>query len=351
MKLTLKTTDLLKAVSFAAAVAPSKAQVPIFTHLLMLNDNGSVEFTGSDNQIWCTHQAITDQNDQLRVAIPSKVKPFLETVKDETIHLEVSKSKIKFSSESTRKVEFSIIDDPEFMLPRQEKGMETGFSGEQLKTKLGQVIYAPRENDARVATQGVLFAFKSVRLEMAGAGWGTIAISSLEAKGEGEFIVPKKFASMLLSSLGETDVDAVFSTNLAQFKTGEWSITGRLIDAKFPGYSSLIPAEGLGQIIKVGRTIFLAAARQANLFVCEGPSRWLNIEGKKNKMTITCGEDYEKEIDAECGMFKMALPPDNLIDTLSAMQSDIATIRFVDNLSAVQFMDVDFMALVMQMRG
>lgn len=134
-----KTSELLTAVSFASSAASGKSN-PILSFLLMRVSAGEVTFIGSDGDIWLAHKVITDAKDGEDVCVPAKqFKDFLSTLTSEEIEVNVAQGKLEVVSGRSHST-IPTTDSAEFPIPPKVKGMEVGFSGEQLKLRLSQVM-------------------------------------------------------------------------------------------------------------------------------------------------------------------------------------------------------------------
>lgn len=346
--MTLLTKELLSAVSFAASATNGKSN-PILSFILMRVGNGEVRFMGSDGEIWMEHKVISDSTDESEVCLPAKqFKDFLATVTTESISMTLKGGKLEAQSGRARS-SIPTVEANEFPKAPTVDGLEVGFSGEQLKLRLSQVLpFAAKETEERAQLRSVTFEFTKDGLELVVSDGRRIAMARIICKGDGLFMVPAKLAQTVLGNIREQDVDAVFSRNLVRFSTGEWTITGRLFDAKPINFRRHLREDG--QRILIDRKEFTRAIKAASVFTNDQDIR-LFMEGVNGEIKLTTGNKaHEDVLDAECGEFEAVLPPDNLLDILGAIQSEKVAMRVIDKLTPVYFDDVDFTALISQMR-
>jgi DNA polymerase-3 subunit beta len=83
------------------------------------------------------------------------------------------------------------------------------------------------------------------------------------------YIVPTKVVRVLLSALNnaEGDVAATFGTNMAEFSSDQWTVSGKLIDGNYPNYRQVIPNNS--KPLTTNREALIQVVKRAQLFTDE----------------------------------------------------------------------------------
>jgi DNA polymerase-3 subunit beta len=101
------------------------------------------------------------------------------------------------------------------------------------------------------------------------------------------FIIPKKPLSLLKNSLPDNDEEVTISYNSKHFFVthGETRLSCRLIDARFPDYKVVIPADNPYKLT-VKRSDFQSALRRINIFSNKSTNQVvLSISGSELQLT------------------------------------------------------------------
>jgi DNA polymerase-3 subunit beta len=111
--------------------------------------------------------------------------------------------------------------------------------------------------------------------------------SDTKAKQNASFIVPKKPLNLLKNALpdNEDPITLSFNNNHLFVDHGSTQLICRLIDARFPDYKVVIPAENPYQMV-INRQDFQAALRRISIFSNKSTSLvTLNITGSELQLT------------------------------------------------------------------
>jgi DNA polymerase-3 subunit beta len=81
--------------------------------------------------------------------------------------------------------------------------------------------------------------------------------------------VPTKVVQLLSSALNnaEGDVAATFGTNMAEFSSDQWTVSGKLIDGNYPNYRQVIPNNS--KPLTTNREALIQIVKRAQLFTDE----------------------------------------------------------------------------------
>jgi DNA polymerase-3 subunit beta len=352
MKFNVKTKDFLKAVAFAGSVIGSKNPIPALSHVLLKAEDGTLSITGSDLDVTATARIECDVTEGGSVGLPAKLlQAFSSSLNGESIRFELVKGRMKVTCGQT-KAEFPTVEAEEFPKIPEVKGSEADFTADTLASKLRQVIHAASTDASRHFLNGVLFEFKDNALNLVATSGPRLAKSSIDCKGSGEYIIPTKFASLLLSALeiSDGDVSACFSENIAEFSSGQWTVQGKLIECLFPNYRQVIPNDS--NPLTVERETLREVVKRANLFTDDRNSAVkLFSDGKSLEVCAgNADRSFSESIPADGAEVKIAFNPVYLLDVLAATKGDKVQLGVIDGLSPLLVKEGDFTAVVMPQR-
>ena len=118
-----------------------------------------------------------------------------------------------------------------------------------LAKSLSRTIYAVPNNDSRAYLNGLLLDVKDGQLTLVGTDGHRIAVAKTAAtiKGDdGEFILPRKTAVDLARLVGDSDqtVTIAMSSTAVRFSFGDFALTARAIDGRFPNWRQVMRQAG-----------------------------------------------------------------------------------------------------------
>jgi len=142
---------------------------------------------------------------------------------------------------------------------------------EHLLSAVNRTLIACANDTLRPVMNGIYFDIKSEKLVLVASDGHKLACNTIKVGNtqEGSFILPKKPAGMLKNILGKgeegEEVRVVYNETNAEFHTGSFYLSCRLIDGKYPAYESVIPKENPNHVT-VNREALIAALRRVLIF-------------------------------------------------------------------------------------
>jgi DNA polymerase-3 subunit beta len=350
MKFTGKRLDLLRTVSFAAAVVQARNPLPALSNVKLEASKAGLSATGSDNEIWATAKCEADVSVDGCLGLPARLlKAFLESTTGESVSFEAKETRVVLRCGSA-KAELPFIKGDEFPASISPEGEKVELSGGELKSKLSQVSYAASDDQARFAIAGVHFEFTGNQLNLVATNGRMLVLATLDAKGKGGYTIPSKFISALIGSLDESDVTCIFSKNTASFISDTFSLSGRLIDANFPNYRQVIPNDC--KELSANREALCSLVKRAAVFTTDR-SMFIKIDSNGKAIRISSGSGdqfFEDSIEARGEKYVAAFDPTYFGQAIGSAKSDVLTLDVNDELTPVKIKDKDFIAVVMPMR-
>jgi DNA polymerase-3 subunit beta len=219
--------------------------------------------------------------------------------------------------------------------PKEPPADDTsGFSmtSHALLTAINKSIFAVSNDDLRPAMTGVFFELEKNGITFVATDAHRLVryrVKDVKCPKTESFIVPKKPLNLLKASLPDNDdeITVSYNNNHLFVKHGTVQLSCRLLDARFPDYKVVIPAENPYRMT-IGRQDFQSALRRVSIFSNKSTNLvTLNISGSELQLM---GQDVDFSFE---GNERMACQYDGediaisfnarfLIEMLSCTDSD-----------------------------
>ena len=270
MKLTISSTNLLKALMDVSKAIPSKSPLPILENFLFVLKGGNLEITASDSELTLrTAIAVDDAPEDGSVAIPARhLMDLLKELPDQPLGIKtVSDSSIEctWASGHSALPYFPADDYPEIKGTGAD-ALKVEFPAGSLVDGIQSTVYATADDEIRPAMNGIFFdiAPESTTL-VASDSHKLICYPTKDVKAaeKASFILHKKPANVLRSIIGK-DVETVeiaFDSNNAQFTFGSTTMVCRLVVGKYPKYRDVITMNN-ANVLQIDRQLLLNTVKR-----------------------------------------------------------------------------------------
>lgn len=272
MKFTVSSSELLKHLQLAGGAIASKPVLPVLEDFLFSIKGNQLTITASDLDVSIITSIEVSADASGEVAIPAKL--LLETLRslpDQPLTFEVDMKNYAITITSAiGKYRLAGEQGGEFPDPPQPDGVdEVSITGMELQDVIAHTIIAAGNDEMRMAMMGIFFviepdyltfvatdAHKLVRYKLAHAGQDTTA----------SMILTKKSLNLLKGIIGDnTHIRISFNKTHIYFDAGSFRMSARLLDARYPDYTAVIPAHN-PNILTVNRADFLHSVRRIGLY-------------------------------------------------------------------------------------
>jgi len=272
MKITLNSKALLDKLQFLGAVIPNSSTLPMLSNFLFDIDKNQLKIIASDLETTISTTIEIQSKEKSQIAIPAKLLiEILKSFTEQQLTFESKEdSTIEITSDSG-KYSIAFYDGAEYpKQPTVENSNKTEIPSKVLLNAITKTIFATGNDDLRPMMTGVLFEiFKSGFNFVATDAHKLVKYSRSDLKSQIDttFIVPKKPLSILKSILPgiKSDVEIDFNTSNASFLVGEYVITSKLVDAKYPNYNAVIPKEN-PNVMTIDRLQLLNSVKCVSIF-------------------------------------------------------------------------------------
>lgn len=301
MKFNVSSQDLLKQLNKAGGAISSNPVLPVLEDFLFEVAGGILHITATNLETTIITQMPVSAEEEGRVAVPAKI--LLDTLKalpDQPITLAVD--------EDSRSVEITSAygkyklagDNPDDFPEVQEIDANNAVEIDTsiLANALNKTLFATSNDDLRIAMTGVFMQIDFNKITFVATDAHKLVkytYGNISTEHTGSFIVPKKALSLLRGVLAsEGEVKMRHSKTNVSFTMDGTSMLCRLIDASYPDYQAVIPADN-PNTMNVSRQDFLNSLKRIAIYANKTTNQVvLNIDD--GSLTISAQDiDFSNE--------------------------------------------------------
>lgn len=331
-------------------------------HFTLIGNSLTVKCTDLETSI-ITSAEVEGTEDGL-TTVPAKILvDTLRSLPDQPIVFEREENKQSVTIISqTGKYKLASNDPEEYpSLPEMEDANNFEIEGSILKGAIAKTTFATSNDELRLAMTGVYFSLLPNEINFVATDAHKLVKYTYEVKQDKteNFIVPKKSLGLLKNILPEMEPVTVSYNNSHVFFSYESTIVGsRLIDAKFPNYSAVIPDNNPIRIT-IDRMQFLNSMKRIAIFSNKSTNQVV-LQINQNAIVIqTQDMDYSNEAKETIGCdydgdpIEIGFNAKFIIEMLGVIDSDdvILNLSTPNNagllLPSAQADDEDLLMLVM----
>jgi len=291
VKIILLKNNLKTGLDVVGRAIGSNLNLPVLGSVLISAKNNRIKLSATNLELAVTKDIFGKVVEEGSMVIPYGIlSSTVNNTTSEKIHLEKTKQgNLEFKTDnytatiqSVGEKEFPILPD----VKKDEAGMEVDLDA--LREALMRVVIAGEASDIRPEIGGVLFIGEANELKLAATdsfrlAEAIISGSQVKSKSKEPFTatVPIKTAQELTRIIDEEKViNIYFDNNQVLFETENISLISRLIEGKFPDYTSIIPKDVETKVF-VKREELINALKLASSFVGRTNDVLISIKDKK----------------------------------------------------------------------
>jgi DNA polymerase-3 subunit beta len=292
MKFVVSSSILLKNLQQINGVINSNTVLPILEDFLFEVSKNKLTVVATDLETVMKIHLDIEAKDNFRVCIPAKI--LMETLKnlpDQPLTFNIDKNyAIEITSDNGK---YKVMGENPENFPKEPVSDETTSfttTSNELVTAINKTLFAVSNDDLRPAMTGVYFELDKKGATFVATDAHRLVRFKLTATScpkNDNFIVPKKPLNLLKGALPANDdtLTISYNSNHLFVSHGTTELVCRLIDARFPDYKVVIPAENPYTMI-VNRNDFQGALRRVSVFSNKSTNQVvLNISGSELRLT------------------------------------------------------------------
>jgi len=279
---------LLKQLQHIAGVINANTVLPILEDFLFEVEKNKLTVVATDLETVMRIQMDIEARDSGKVCIPAKIlMDSLKNIPDQPLTFTIDKNfAIEITSDNGK---YKVMGENPDNFPKEPAADDTNsftMTATALVTAINKALFAVSNDDLRPAMTGVYFELDKNFVQFVATDAHRLVRykrTDVSSPRNDSFIVPKKPLNLLKSALpdNEDEITISYNSNHLFVKHGTTQMSCRLIDARFPDYKVVIPADNPYKLT-VNTTEFQSALRRVSVFSNKSTNQVvLNITGSE----------------------------------------------------------------------
>lgn len=278
MRFTLSSTALSSRLQALSKVINSKNSMPILECFLFEIEDKQLAITASDGEnVMKTVITLDEADSNGRFAVPSPtILEAMRELPEQPLNFEVdlNNNTIKIYYQNGI-YNFTAQNANEYPLTQTvaEDAKTIVIEASLLNENINRTIFATGQDELRPVMNGIYFDLTPEGLAIVASDGHKLVRSinfAIKSDEPAAFILPKKPASLLKNVLGKDggDVTIRFNDRNVEVQFAEGVLNSRLIEGKYPNYSSVIPKNNPNKL-SIDRKSLIGALRRVLPFASE----------------------------------------------------------------------------------
>lgn len=365
MKFIVSSSALLKQLQQISGVINANTVLPILEDFLFDVNKNKLTVVATDLETVMKVQLEVEAKDSGRVCIPAKIlMDSLKNISDQPLTFNIDKNfGVEITSDNGK---YKVMGENPDNFPKEPVADDTSsftVSSEALVTAINKTLFAVSSDDLRPAMTGVYFEMDKNGLQFVSTDAHRLVRykrNDVSCPKTDSLIVPKKPLNLLKSALpvNEDELTVNYNNNHLFVIHGTTQMSCRLIDARFPDYKVVIPADNPYKLV-VNKSDFQSALRRVSIFSNKSTNQVvLNISGSELQLAAQDVDfSFEGTERMKCQYngedLQIAFNAKFLIEMLNATDSEEVTVELSTSTKAGiikpndQDSDEDLLMLVM----
>ena len=339
MKFIVSSSALLKQLQQISGVINANTVLPILEDFLFDVDKNKLTVVATDLETVMKVQMDIEAKDSGRVCIPAKILiDSLKNLPDQPLTFNIDKNfGVEITSDNGK---YKVMGENPDNFPKEPVADDTSsfnVSSAALVTAINKTLFAVSTDDLRPAMTGVFFEMDKKGIQFVATDAHRLVRyrrSEVSCPKTDTMIVPKKPLTLLKSALplNEDELTVNYNSNHLFVVHGTTQMSCRLIDARFPDYKVVIPADNPYKLT-VNKNDFQSALRRVSIFSNKSTNQVvLNISGSELQLAAQDIDfSFEGTERMKCQYtgedLQIAFNAKFLIEMLRATDSDEVTIE------------------------
>src|SRR5688572_26441275 len=288
MKFIVSSSSLLKQLQHISGVINANTVLPILEDFLFEVEKNKLTVVATDLETVMRVQLEIEAKETGKVCIPARILlDSLKNIADQPLTFNIDKNfGIEITSDNGK---YKVMGENPDNFPKEPAADDTTsftMPASALITAISKTLFATSNDDLRPAMTGVFFELDKKSLQFVATDAHRLVRykrKDILAPKSDSFIVPRKPLNLLKSAIPANDDELTISYNSNHLfvKHGTTQMSCRLIDARFPDYKVVIPADNPYRLT-VNKSDFQSALRRVSVFSNKSTNQVaLNISGSQ----------------------------------------------------------------------
>ncbi|MGN6353155.1 MAG: DNA polymerase III subunit beta [Parafilimonas sp.] len=334
MKFIVSSSALLKHLQQINGVINANTVLPILEDFLFEIEDKKLTVVATDLETVMGVQMDVESKTDGKICIPARIlMDSLKNISDQPLTFNIDKNfSVEITSDNGKYKMMGENPDNFPKAPEADDANNFTVTSSALLNGINKTLFAVSSDDLRPAMTGIFFELSKNAVQFVATDAHRLVRykrTDVTNANADNFIVPKKPLNLLKNTLPDNDDEITVSYNNNHFFVthGETKLSCRLIDARFPDYKVVIPADNPYKLT-LNRTDFQSALRRINIFSNKSTNQVvLSISGSELQLTAQdvdfSSEGNERmncEYDGED--LQIAFNAKFLIELLNASESE-----------------------------
>lgn len=273
MRFIISSALLLKNLQKVSGVISSNTVLPILEDFLFVIENGKLSVTATDLDTTMSVVMDVESKENFKIAIPAKIlldslkvlpeQPITISVDENTNAIEITTDNGKYKLSGEHSDDFP-------KEPVEDEITEVLIPSNVLSNGIQKTLFAVSTDELRIAMTGVFFTINEEGLTLVATDAHKLVKfnrNDIATPEENSFIVPRKALNLLKAIVANNDttVNLKFNKSNAFFTFDNAKLICRLIDAKYPDYSAVIPKDN-PNVLTINKDDLHAALKRTSIF-------------------------------------------------------------------------------------
>ncbi|TAH02839.1 MAG: DNA polymerase III subunit beta [Sphingobacteriales bacterium] len=288
MKFIVSSAVLLKHLQQISGVISANTVLPILEDFLFEVEKNQLTVVATDLETVMRVQIDIEAKDSGKVCIPAKIlMDSLKNIAEQPLTFNIDKNfSVEITSDNGK---YKVMGENPDNFPKEPAADDTTsftITSSALVTAINKTLFAVSNDDLRPAMTGVFFELDKKHLQTVATDAHRLVRykrTDVSCPKADSFIVPKKPLTLLKATLpnNNDELNVNYNSNHLFVKHGSVQMTCRLIDARFPDYKVVIPADNPYKMV-VNKADFQGALRRVSVFSNKSTNQVvLNIQGSQ----------------------------------------------------------------------
>ena len=338
MKFIVSSSALLKQLQQINGVINTNTVLPILEDFLFEVKKNRLSVVATDLETVMKVELDVEANESGRVCIPARILvDSLKNIPDQPLTFSIDKNfGIEITSDNGK---YKVMGENPDNFPKEPAADDTTsftITSSALVKAINKTLFAVSSDDLRPAMTGVFFEMSKQGLQFVATDAHRLVRykrKDVSSPKNDSMIVPKKPLNLLKSALpsNEDELTISYNSNHLFVKHGSTQMSCRLIDARFPDYNVVIPADNPYKLT-VSKNDFQGALRRVSIFSNKSTNQVVvSISGSELQLTAQDIDfSFEGTERMKCQYngedLQIAFNAKFLIEMLNASDSDEVTI-------------------------
>jgi DNA polymerase-3 subunit beta len=304
MKFTVSSSALLQLLATTGKIISSKNTLPILDYFLLELSGDQLKVTASDLETTFVGTVKVDSvESEGMIAAPAKL--MLDSLKEFSEQpLTIETGENTWEIKLTWKTGEATIPGTSgqsypALQPLAPEHASLAFDADMLESGISKTLFATADDELRPVMNGVFINIEPEQVTFVATDAHKLVRqnSALESGQTASFILPKKPANLLKSTLAKEtgEISAEFDSKNVVFHIGSYTMVCRLIEGNYPNYNAVIPTANPNRVI-VDRVELLNGIRRVAVYSNQA-TNLIKMEIRANTIGLTA-QDLDFSVSA-----------------------------------------------------